>query len=416
MHNRNILSTICLLLWTGLLSTAPRADWFHDSLQTHLWISNRTPFSLKVTESGLLFTRVGSGSQFTFSEAFVAQDYRLAPGSITLIGYGASQDEELNGYLVLAIGDTDKSFELYYQFSTDVCFEVPAVLVTSHKGGSFQMADSQISGVPGSCRQQERFAWFVPIDAWDYRSSGVVYLTTSDEDIACIEDSACRSDCDRYAQGTSQEGVQGCPEESPAPDSIVEQVITLVNKTPFTLKLTGYTTEQDGDTPLVFSGITVDKNFRSGRLRPGGTAPLAITMQARGALDKSCVQGDLTFEVENTQEAFHVHYDLLGESLCFPEFEPISTRTRQRYTAVLMRYDSGCYYSRHLGTQWVPGMDAFQRVLVTFDMDEPAEACMHQGGCTEEALQEARRRMRTASATATDDPLPSEAENQQGRP
>ena len=382
------------LLLTSLLSTASLAGYF-DRFHYTTSVVNKTPFFLTLTDSGLLFNRVESASRFTCRDDLVARNYRLPPGVSTLVGDGSSQDNSVDGYFLFAIGDTGKSFELYYHLvadchlvadhhlAADRCHESWASLMDSDTGDTYFLMATDMSN---ACQRQARFPWFVPLEAWTCTNNASIHLMTDDEAVACIEDSDCTSDSHYRArrEHTFQNAQKLMPKYArmlpPEPQAFqtLKQDLGLINSTPFTLKLSGYTTAHKSGQFYDFSGVRFNDGFQAGILLPNTRVRHAITLEGSGALYSSTLEGKLTFLVEETGESVELGYRLVGDRLCHPEFELIDSRAQPPGCRLTLRSaNHPCILHKgSSGMFWTPGSQVvLQDSTLTFLVEESGGAC-----------------------------------------
>ena len=332
MLHRQILRTAAPLLLGWGLSTASMANSF-DRFLYYITVINETPFPLKVVDSGLLFNRVESASQFSFQDAFVEQDYTLAAGAGAVVGEGTSGADAINGYFLVQIEGTNKSFEIYYHLLRDSCSRKAFELRDSQTGEFYRLVGgTQYS----SCYSQERFPWFVPLLALDYIHSYSLRLTTGAREVLCMEDDSCTQDS--YLQALIQEQVawnrsqkekekekeasterlEAASQDLPPADTLVLR-ISFVNETPFPLTLLAHQFTQR--LPLygeLFIRFT-DAFKSSTTLLPGATVIDAVYIMDKGLLHERGVEGEFLFLFAGTDRFLHARYSITGTPDCQPK-------------------------------------------------------------------------------------------------
>ena len=393
MYHRKTLWTIWLLLLGGALPAGLRADWF-DRLHADIRIHNATPFALKVIGSGLLFNPVEAAGRFRFHDDFAAQDYTLAAGTDTAVGYALSHGSELNGYLSFSIDSSDKSFEIYYRFLRDQCTGTPGMMVDMAKGDTFHLLDIQQQN---TCSKSERLGLLMPVEAWDYTNSISIRLAADDEAVACIEDSACTPDNYRAAQiarektAAAEAQKRDYAKRPPPAHTLLpgtaagslELNISLINETPCPLTLVEQAYVFEGQEPARKDpSVRPGEAFRSATLMPGASVPHAISILREQSPTGYAVEAYLTFRLEKADESFIALCRFTTDPLCRPEITLLDAQHWHSWPWILVGTRNSCQIrSGTLGPYLRPGTQSHQDTTLIFTMEEHAASSINLNAC-----------------------------------
>ena len=405
MLHRHILRTAASLLLGWGLSTGSMANSF-DRFLYYISVINQTPFPLKVVDSGLLFNRVESANQFTFLDEFVAQDYTLAAGATAVMGEGTSGADAIDGYFLVQIEGTNKSFEIYYHLLRDNCSDAVFDLRDSQTGEIYPLLGGQQYS---SCYSQERFPWFVPLLALDYVHSYGLRLITDSREALCMEDDSCTSDS--YMQALIEEQVawnwsqkekgkgKGKKEEAstepqetasqdlPPADRLVIR-ISFVNETPFPLTLLAHQFTQrlplHGELLIRFT----DAFQTSSTLQPGATVTDAVYIMDKGMLHGEAAEGEFLFLFAGTDRFLHTRYSISGTPGCQPKITLGDTNPHNPGPPLTVKTHNSCRITSSPGGDGAKsGTHSSQNTTIIFLARPGTLAHRNQNSAQEDARQ-----------------------------
>ena len=145
--------------------------------------------------------------------------------------------------------------------------------------------------------------------------------------------------------------------------------ITLVNDTPFTLKLVNSCITHQKQ-PITSSSIRFSHDFATRILPPDDTIDFAIAIMELGALQDTAAEGMLTFHVKETGDAFYAYYRFSRHSVCdTPQLSLLQPGTLTPHPGFFVSAFNLCWViDKETTGRWTPGTQSRQEATVIFSL------------------------------------------------
>ena len=339
---RRQLALPVALLLAGIPFSDSQASSCLDRFHSAITLVNETPFALRLVGNCVAYNRSSPRSHFTFhftfSEELDDKGYRLEPGAAVFAGSGTSwaDTSTVGGYLTVEVEPGDASFDIAYQLGHTSDHHNRVRLINNDPGKPLPPLCVQSAS---RWQQQQRFPWFVPIDATDYTNDCTISLTQQ-EDFCPVDPHACLDARQNSADLPDTEREQPPPDHSDAPcyTSCCDDCpaccdccllsscggvrgglyleLSFVNETPFALKLTGHTTERADSRQGIFP-LRFKNTFQSGMIPAGAELSGVATLKYDMVQDNTLAE-TFTFQRQETNSSFCLTINFIGAIPCHP--------------------------------------------------------------------------------------------------